>query len=579
MKSIKKLKGLMVALLIVSLIVITACSGNQANNEPAPTSAPANNTAKEVEATADPAPTPNPPITMKVLMKDNAADFENTEVYKEIVKQTGVTMKIEKFDEKKFQVEMAGGDLPDIIQVPSKFIKELVEGNNIIPLDDLVQTNGPAILSKHYEKSVEYSKQFWSNNTGKLYVIPVQVGEGGFGFEQKVGFNVRWDYYKELGYPKISSTDDMINVLADMVKNHPTSPDGKKVYGVSLWNDWGTWGLTNTIGLMTGHRSNGFDSNTQKFYDMYTDTENSAIWDTADFLFKAKQKGILDPDAFIDKYGDVEAKAAKGTLLFAPATWPFESSNGEVLKQGPDKGFVTIPLDWGYTDVAGKTVAGWDGRQYAISKNAKDPQRAMDLINFLVSEEGSRLIGSGIQGVHWDIVDGKPQMKPETIKLASEGGDPWKLTGIGRANQQGLTDYTVLSDGGIVNLLNTPEVFATKLNSLNEDYIKHYGVTYPAEAYKKYVDEGKVTTLSDVPQDLFNALPKADDEIKNIGAKMTDLITKGIPSIVLSSKDEADYKVRQQALIDELKAAGSDRYFEWRVKGYEDTKAKYPNLY
>jgi len=323
MKSIKKLKGVMVALLIVSLIVITACSGNQANNEPAPAPAPANNTDKEVEAIAEPAPTPKEPITLKVLMKDNAADFENTEVYKEIVKQTGVTMKIEKFDEKKFQVEMAGGDLPDIIQVPSKFIKELVEWNNIIPLDDLVQTNGPAILSKHYEESVEYSKQFWSNNTGKLYVIPVQVGEGGFGFEQKVGFNVRWDYYKELGYPKISSTDDMINVLADMVKNHPTSPDGKKVYGVSLWNDWGTWGLTNTIGLMTGHRSNGFDSNTQKFYDMYTDTENSAIWDTADFLFKAKQKGILDPDAFIDKYGDVEAKAAKGTLLFAPATWPF----------------------------------------------------------------------------------------------------------------------------------------------------------------------------------------------------------------------------------------------------------------
>jgi hypothetical protein len=38
------------------------------------------------------------------------------------------------------------------------------------------------------------------------------------------------------------------------------------------------------------------------------------------------------------KYDDIVAKASQGTILFSIATWPFLLANGELLKQGPDKG-------------------------------------------------------------------------------------------------------------------------------------------------------------------------------------------------------------------------------------------------
>ncbi|SEO94343.1 extracellular solute-binding protein [Paenibacillus sp. OV219] len=593
MKVKQAYKGSAALLLATTMVLVAGCGGNNANtssndstktNNAATTttnnsnkadnstktdnSATTNNSTQANNAnTSEPVEPAKEPTTFKVQLAATTNELENTDVYNEIIKQTGVTMKIETFDEEKFKVQLAGGDLPDIIQVQSKYLKQLIDGKLIIPLDDLVASNGPDIQSPTFEKSIAYSKQFWSGDTGKLYEIPVQVGQKGWGFEQTTGFTVRWDYYKELGYPKVESIDDMVNVLSDMVAKHPKTADGKKVYGTAIWNDWGTWGLS-SMGLMINDGS--------PVVNNYTDTAKSGIWATSEFMYKAKQKGILDPDAFTAKYDDIVTKASQGTLLNTIATWPFQNVNAELLKQGPDKGYMTLPLDWGFAWAAGNTIAGWADRGWAISANCKDPQRAMDLINYLSSEQGSRLMESGIQGVHWDMVDGKPQMKPETVELSKAGGDAWKKTGIGMmANQQGLSDDTVLSDGGPVNLFNTPEVFTTKLNSLNKDYSDYYGVPYPAAAYKKYEDSGQVKSLNSMPQDVQAAMPQVPDDMKRIQTKLDDLITKGIPDIVLHAKNDADYKGRQQKLIDKLNKAGADEFYQWQLKAFDDTNKKF----
>jgi putative aldouronate transport system substrate-binding protein len=578
MKGKQRVRGSIAVVLAAMLVVMAGCSSKTTTD---PSSTPLASTPASTAAAETIAPTAAPqvktPITLNVEFNATGPDFEQTEVYNEIVKQTGVTMKIELYDPKKFQVEMAGGDLPDIIQVPNSgdqmYLKQLVDGNNIIPLDDLVNTNGPDIQKPVYAKSLEYSKKFWSGDTGKLYVIPMQIGPAGWGYDQQNGINLRWDYYKELGYPVMKNIDDIVNVIDQMVKKHPTTADGKKVYGVSIWNDWGTWGLA-SMGLVTGH--NAVTTDKMQVFNNYTDTANSSIWDTAEFLYKAKQKGILDPDGFVNKYDDLVAKSSQGTILSSIATWQFKDANAELLKQGPDKGFVTIPLDWGSVWVGGTTVAGWNSRAFAISKNCKDPQRAMDLINFLVSEQGSRLIESGIQGVHWDMVDGKPQINAATLALKAAGGDPWKKTGINMAaNQQGLTDASVISDGSVVNLFTTTEAYAARMNSLEKDYSAHYGVAYPAAAYKKYADEGKVKTNDQTPQDILAAMAAPDDDIKLTQAKLDDLVIKGIPQIVLKSKTDADYKAGQAALIKKLNDAGAEKWFAWYQKAFADAKAKF----
>lgn len=50
-------------------------------------------------------------------------------------------------------------------------------------------------------------------------------------------WDVRWDLYKELGYPEIKNLDDMVEVLAQMKEICPKDDNGKTTYGVSLFND------------------------------------------------------------------------------------------------------------------------------------------------------------------------------------------------------------------------------------------------------------------------------------------------------------------------------------------------------
>src|SRR4029453_2449816 len=91
------------------------------------------------------------PVTIKTVLKDASKDFEQTDVYKEIVKETGVSFSIEAYDPNKFKVQLAGGDLPDVIQVDSINYKQMIEGNLLLPLDDLVQTHGKDIMTPTFE--------------------------------------------------------------------------------------------------------------------------------------------------------------------------------------------------------------------------------------------------------------------------------------------------------------------------------------------------------------------------------------------------------------------------------------------
>ena len=52
-----------------------------------------------------------------------------------------------------------------------------------------------------------------------------------------------------------------------------------------------------------------------------------------------------------------------------------------------------------------------------ISKNCKRPDRAIELMSYLMSEHGQHMVWLGVEGVTWDMVDGVPTMKQEVRDL------------------------------------------------------------------------------------------------------------------------------------------------------------------
>lgn len=86
-------------------------------------------------------------------------------------------------------------------------------------------------------------------------------------------------------------------------------------------------------------------------------------------------------------------------------------------------------LDPAKTTYGGRSSLGWDA--ITITKKNKNPERTMQLINFLASEEGQYLLMWGIEGQHWDIKDGKHTPRAEVLQGFKDDWNAYaKETGI-----------------------------------------------------------------------------------------------------------------------------------------------------
>ena len=81
------------------------------------------------------------------------------------------------------------------------------------------------------------------------------------------------------------------------------------------------------------------------------------------------------------------------------------------------------------TTYSGRSTLGWDA--IAITKNCKNPEAAMKMINYLASEEGQYLLMWGIEGTNWNMEDGKHVPNDDLIEGFQTDFDKTKLdTGV-----------------------------------------------------------------------------------------------------------------------------------------------------
>ena len=148
------------------------------------------------------------------------------------------------------QTIVASGDLPDILQVvDTALIEPMIKAGHVLDLDSYldklpnVENNASMML--------QYSRQHLSAGRGKLYALLNQV-MGSQSGGTAIGYYMRMEYLEELGYPEMNDPYDVLDVLAEMQKRHPTNEEGQKVYGVTMWHDWGLFGYVIINQIMTG---------------------------------------------------------------------------------------------------------------------------------------------------------------------------------------------------------------------------------------------------------------------------------------------------------------------------------------
>ena len=158
--------------------------------------------------------------------------------------------------------------------------------------------------------------------------------------------------------------------------------------------------------------------------------------DAITFMNTMYSEGLLDKEWVVNKKEQWTQKLSAGNVFSTFASyWDTDGVNTSLASTiGPDAQFYSYKvvgegMDPSQTTYNGRSTLGWDA--IGITSNCKNPEAAMKFIDFLVSEEGQYLMMWGIEGKHWDMVDGKHVPKQEIVDGFQTDFDKTKLeTGI-----------------------------------------------------------------------------------------------------------------------------------------------------
>lgn len=498
-----------------------------------------------------------------------SVNLEDTEIIDYLEEKLNIKLKFVQYTPDQWAAGMASGDLPDIFQTRTDGsavrLEEAIDAGIILELSDLVEKYGENI-QKNIPHVLDYMRTYRSNGTNELYAIstnvPINNPEGtDVVSDYGVGFLVRWDYYKEMGYPEINNEDEFLDMLKEMQEAHPTTADGKPVYAFGGFTDWALWPYCVPYAFQHGWMDGtgylkGADSEIQPMFG----EESDIFKRTLEFYNKANRMGLCDPEMFTMKNADYIGKHANLQYLTVPCDW-WDAEAIEMQKeQGvaeSDTGWRMIPgafpsMYGGYPSRFGATE-----RVTVISKSCKNPEAAMKLLDYLTSFEGSRLLANGIEGVHWEEGDGKKEYIDEVFKEKMENPtDFMKRTGIGALdNMKGLASNSIDENGQYLDLGKTDKAVAASLGVADKAFAEHYGVDYPAQAYEA---ETEVVYYNIEP---LNMMEPLDSDMQMISTQCENYYMTFIAELINASSEEEFEKLWEEGCA-ELESMGYNKLIQ-----------------
>ncbi|AIQ65585.1 ABC transporter substrate-binding protein [Paenibacillus stellifer] len=558
-----KSKGIRSAflLLLASSMMIAGCGGGNNNkNESKASDSPAASAGASAGASAAPA-MDTTPITFSFFGADASPNWNNMqdEVGKEITKKTGVTINAE-YDvgsgggQSRIQLMAASGEVPDILFGKSE-IKYLVDAGELLDLTDLIDKYAPHI-KKIFGDNMNRLK--YSNDDQAIYSIPTNIGVDGISFDATGGFEIQHRVLEELGYPEVKTVEDYEKVLKEYVAKHPTT-DGQPTIPLTLnADDWKIMiTVTNPAFITTGAPDDGeyyVDPTTYNAQLHYKRPEEKEYFR---WLNKMFNEGLLDKDTFVQKDDQYKAKIASGRVLgLISQEWEYQEAENALKSAGKNEytyAHFPVTLSSEYKDHELQS-AGVDGAGISISKNCKDPVRAIQFLDWLASDEGQVLVNWGIEGKQYTVdADGKRTIPADVLnKKVNDNSSFAKETGIGL-----YTAFAPHYGDGVKD--STGNYYTT---NFPEQIVASY-----SDAEKKSLAAYKATTWKDLfPSEkdfpakewgaLYNMAVPTDGDYQVIYQKTQDIIRKRIPEAILSK--QADFDKVYDSFIAELNKAGAE---------------------
>ncbi|GIN58592.1 ABC transporter substrate-binding protein [Lederbergia ruris] len=375
------------------------------------------------------------PLTLTFFNADLTSDVSfDDPVAKEITKRTGVVLDIEHpvgGDEQAIPLMIASGEYPDMIYAKGD-IGKLIEAGGVIKLDDLIEEKGDN-LKKMYGDQIDRLRN--SIDDPSIYTVGTYGVENAY-WKTSGTMSIQLDVLRELGYPEIKTVDDYEKALKDYIAKHP-EVDGQKTIGLSLLgSDW-RWLITvgNPAGFALGLPDDGQwaindETGEAKYKFMVPEIKEYFKW-----LNHMNDIGLLDPESFTQTHDTYISKLSSGRVLgIADQDWNFQDADKALKADGKEwRTYAPLPvtLDESYKSQGLKDYGFAGGWGISISSTSEHQEEAFEFLDWMASEEAQILVNWGIEGVNYDVVDGKRVLKDEDKEQRKTDAKYPEKTGVG----------------------------------------------------------------------------------------------------------------------------------------------------
>ena len=484
-----------------------------------------------------------------------------------------------------YQTRSAAGELGDLVLVNTSNgkLNDLVSSGLIMDCTDLM--DGKDIV-ENYGEAIDVTNEGLPEEG--MFAFPNSVStdaatESSEGLEPTFGPYIRWDYYKELGYPKMENLDDFLDVLEDMQKLARENEGSDDIYAISLFKDWDDNMMNNAKqpACMYGYDEVGFVLSKADGTEEQSILDDDSIYmDVLDFFYEANQRGLVDPDSTTQNYDTWSAKYTDGKVLYCPWPWVGQNLYNTAENKAAGKGFMMAPVEDMQIFSYGSCPEGNSTQVIAIGSNAEDPQRMADFIDWLYSPEGIELNGqangaAGIKGLTWDVnEDGKPELTEfgkealpmNDVAVDEEyGGGNWK-DGVSALNFKTVNLQDIdPNTGEAYDYLTWETTLEDNKTALDEDWSTYMG----ADTTMEYLEKNDKILVA--PGSSYS-VPEADSNITTVRGQCKSAIVDGSWKMIFA-KDDAEFSSLKKDMQKTAKGLGYDDVLKVDMKNAADQTA------
>ena len=556
----------LVAMLLTSVLLLSACGAGAPADTPPADTPPADTPA----VTTDTGDTNVPVDTqdfdeIRILAMGTGShlnDLRDTRTHQAMIQATRVIPFFEEVDDDRFNVLLAAGDLPDLISLmrgTTGLQREgLVRGGHLTALCDYIPQEWWD--NEMIATALRISREFYSFGTGRIYFIPL-------GFGQNTAtpgyyFGLRWDLYRELGFPEFSNPFEFIDVMAQMVELEPYTDEGEPTFGMAMFDFWGenammfgVWGYYwgNWHGLFTIGEYNMVDREIRVAME---DRETSGFWNSVRVFNYAHRLGILDPDSLVHTWDTRRPANAGGQYMFSWADWARGAFHHENANANPPRGHVGVPYVGGNVFATTGEFNYLGGFMWAVGANA-NVEAVMRYITFLSSYDGMATMLNGVEGIDWVVgPDGRPMFTEYNMAIRTgEGGTAALMQegGIGYSGNYMMFSFSTIHPRLNVPLQFTldPQIAAMAETALEADFAAHFGVYSATQVLNQAIADGQMRDFSELNTLAISLLPSTPPiEIQRQITNLDNLMGVWGARLVLANSEAEFESLKEQALAD-----------------------------